>query len=75
MMMEEEAGEEPVSAFDEYGAEALGLDPGDPAAGDRLAALKAAIMACMDTDYGGEEKAGKSKGGGDALALIFGGKK
>jgi hypothetical protein len=73
MMMEEEevdADDAPASDFDMYADEFL--DESLPAE-DRRAALKAAIMTCMDTDYAPEsEKDGKPKEDG-GLALIFGG--
>lgn len=84
--MEEEVGsEEPApsdlsDSFVDYGSTALGLDPGDPEATTKLEALKAAIVECVEQHqsggYGGGSESGKPKtGGGEGLALIFGGGK
>ncbi len=72
MDMEEEVGlpeeDEPASDFD-VAADAVAEELGaSPTPGFR-SALKEAIMACMSTDYGSEEKAPKEDSG---LALIFG---
>lgn len=67
--------EEPASDFDMFAGEALGIAPGDPDGPGKLAALKEAILACLEEHqsggYGGEKKPAKE--GKEGLALVFGG--
>jgi hypothetical protein len=59
--------------FEALAAAALGTD--DP---ERIRALKEAVMACMDGDYGDEEEAAPESGGdmaagkGSTLSKLFG---
>lgn len=58
------------SDFEAFAKTALGTD--DP---ERIAALKQAVMACMDSEEAGEYDDDMASGKGDGLALIFGGGK
>lgn len=75
---EEESGlfEDESDDFEVFGAEALGISLDDPEAPTRLAALKEAVMACMETDYSKPKSKGKASKDKDegGLALIFGGR-
>lgn len=82
MPVEEEAevdvpAEEPASDFDMFADEALGIPPGDPTGASKRAALKEAIIACLEEHEGGGYEGGAekkpAKEGKEGLALVFGG--
>ncbi len=55
--------------FEAFATQALGTD--DP---ERIAALKEAIMACMDTGKSGGYDKEMAEGEGDGMSMLFGGK-